>query len=182
MTMMSGKVCLVTGGTSGIGRETAARLAEFGATVVVVGRDAERGRAAVTEIRHRAPGAEVDLLTADMSSLAEVRRLAVEVLEKYDRLDVLDNNARGKPAQWLSDLFGPADEVIEQEDLLRGLSMGFESQFPGSLPHDGTQPRTRPGGASPGGGQARRLPRRIERSAVADEDADAVGDRALRPV
>ncbi|MFJ8579482.1 SDR family oxidoreductase [Micromonospora sp. NPDC093277] len=93
MTMMSGKVCLVTGGTSGIGRETAARLAEFGATVVVVGRDAERGRAAVTEIRHRAPGTEVDLLTADMSSLAEVRRLAAAVLEKYDRLDVLDNNA-----------------------------------------------------------------------------------------
>lgn len=93
MTTMSGKVCLVTGGTSGIGRETAARLAELGATVVVVGRDAERGRAAVKEIRHRAPGAEVDLLSADMSSLAEVRRLAAEVLEKYHRLDVLDNNA-----------------------------------------------------------------------------------------
>ncbi|MEV8510870.1 SDR family NAD(P)-dependent oxidoreductase [Dactylosporangium sp. NPDC051484] len=61
--------------------------------MVVVGRDAERGRAAVREIRHRAPGAEVDLLTADMSSLAEVRRLAAEVLEKYHRLDVLDNNA-----------------------------------------------------------------------------------------
>ena len=93
MTTMSGKVCLVTGGTSGIGRETAGRLAELGATVVVVGRDAERGRAAVKEIRHRAPSAEVDLLTADMSSLAEVRRLAAEVLEKYHRLDVLDNNA-----------------------------------------------------------------------------------------
>ncbi|GLY23398.1 SDR family oxidoreductase [Micromonospora sp. NBRC 101691] len=93
MTTMSGKVCLVTGGTSGIGRETAARLAELGATVVIVGRDAERGRAAVEEIRHRAPSAEVDLLTADMSSLAEVRRLAAEVLEKYHRLDVLDNNA-----------------------------------------------------------------------------------------
>ena len=61
--------------------------------MVVVGRDAERGRAAVKEIRHRAPSAEVDLLTADMSSLAEVRRLAAEVLEKYHRLDVLDNNA-----------------------------------------------------------------------------------------
>ena len=47
---MSGKVCLVTGGTSGIGRETAVRLAELGATVVVVGRDAERGRAAVKEM------------------------------------------------------------------------------------------------------------------------------------
>ncbi|WP_426503655.1 SDR family oxidoreductase [Dactylosporangium sp. McL0621] len=93
MTTMRGKVCLVTGGTSGIGRETAARLAELGATVIIVGRDPERGRAAVKEIRHRAPGAEVDLLTADMSSLAEVRRLAAEVLERHDRLDVLDNNA-----------------------------------------------------------------------------------------
>ncbi len=93
MTTMSGKVCLVTGGTSGIGLETAARLAELGATVGIVGRDVERGRAAIKEIRHRAPSAELDLLTADMSSLAEVRRLAAEVLEKYHRLDVLDNNA-----------------------------------------------------------------------------------------
>lgn len=46
MTTMSGKVCLVAGGTSGIGWETATRLAELGTTVVVAGRDAERGRAA----------------------------------------------------------------------------------------------------------------------------------------
>ncbi|WP_432843477.1 SDR family oxidoreductase [Dactylosporangium sp. CA-092794] len=93
MTSMSGKVCLVTGATSGIGRETAARLAELGATVLVAGRDPGRGRAALEEIHARAPGAAADLLTADLSSLAEVRRLAAEVLARHDRLDVLVNNA-----------------------------------------------------------------------------------------
>jgi retinol dehydrogenase 12 len=93
MTTMSGKTCLVTGATSGIGRETAGRLAMLGATVIVVGRDAARGELAGDEIRRRAPGARVETLTADLSSPAQVRRLAGEVLARYDRLDVLVNNA-----------------------------------------------------------------------------------------
>ena len=90
---LSGKTCLVTGGTSGIGRATAVRLAGLGAGLVVVGRDPGRADAVRAEIRRRAPGARVETLTADLSSLAEVRRLAAAVRERCDRLDVLVNNA-----------------------------------------------------------------------------------------
>ncbi len=90
---MSGKTCLVTGATSGIGKETAARLAMLGATVVVVARDTARGEAAGEDIRRRVPLAQVDTVTADLSSMAQVRRLAEQVLTRYNRLDVLVNNA-----------------------------------------------------------------------------------------
>jgi NAD(P)-dependent dehydrogenase (short-subunit alcohol dehydrogenase family) len=93
MTTMSGKTCLVTGSTGGIGQQTALRLAALGATVITVARDRERGAAAAAEIRQRVATARVETLTADLSSLAEVRRLADEVLARHDRLDVLVNNA-----------------------------------------------------------------------------------------
>ncbi len=91
--MMSGTTCLVTGATSGIGQETALRLAMLGAAVIIVGRDTARGEAAGEEIRRRVPLAQVETVTADLSSLAQVRRLAEEVLGRHDRLDVLVNNA-----------------------------------------------------------------------------------------
>src|SRR2546430_5733139 len=90
---MSGKTCLVTGATSGIGKETAAGLAALGATVIIVARDAARGEAAAAEIRGRVPDARVVTFTADLSSLTQVRRLAAEVMSRHERLDVLINNA-----------------------------------------------------------------------------------------
>jgi short-subunit dehydrogenase len=69
---MSGKTCLVTGATSGIGQETALRLAMLGATVIIVARDAARGETAADEIRRRVPLAQVESVTADLSSLAQV--------------------------------------------------------------------------------------------------------------
>jgi len=90
---MSGRTCLVTGGTSGIGQDTALRLAMLGATVIIAGRDAVRTQRAASEVRQRVPLAEVETVTADMSSLAQVRRLAGEVMARHDRLDVLVNNA-----------------------------------------------------------------------------------------
>jgi retinol dehydrogenase-12 len=90
---MSGKTCLVTGATSGIGKETAVRLAMLGATVIVVARDEARVEMASEDIRRRVPLAQVDTVTADLSSMAQVRRLAEEVLARYERLDVLINNA-----------------------------------------------------------------------------------------
>jgi NAD(P)-dependent dehydrogenase (short-subunit alcohol dehydrogenase family) len=89
---MGGKVALVTGGTSGIGKATAMALSAMGADVVVVGRDRERGEGAAAEIRART-GGKVDLALADLSSQAEVRALADEFKRRYDRLDVLVNNA-----------------------------------------------------------------------------------------
>src|SRR4028118_716872 len=89
---MGGKVALVTGGTSGIGKATAMALSAMGADVVAVGRDRERGERAAAEIRAQT-GGRVDLALADLSSQAEVRALAEEFKRRYDRLDVLVNNA-----------------------------------------------------------------------------------------
>lgn len=90
---MSGKVVLITGGTSGIGRAAAVELAGMGAEVVVTGRNEERGREAVEEIKGRSGSGAVSLLLADLSSQAEVRKLAEDFRSGHDRLDVLVNNA-----------------------------------------------------------------------------------------
>jgi retinol dehydrogenase-14 len=91
---MAGRTVLVTGGSSGIGRATALGLAAMGAHVAITGRDRERTDAAAREIR-AAGGGHVDTFVADMSSQAEVRRLAGEVLQGLPRIDVLVNNVGG---------------------------------------------------------------------------------------
>jgi NAD(P)-dependent dehydrogenase (short-subunit alcohol dehydrogenase family) len=93
MAEMDGKTCLITGATSGIGLVTAQTLADRGAHVALVGRDRVRAERLAAAIRQRPGHPEVDALACDLSSLAEVRRLAAEVLEQYPRLDVLYNNA-----------------------------------------------------------------------------------------
>jgi NAD(P)-dependent dehydrogenase (short-subunit alcohol dehydrogenase family) len=70
---MSGSICIVTGANSGIGKETALGLAQIGARVVMVCRNAEKGKAALEEIRRESGSSQVDLLIADMSSQASVR-------------------------------------------------------------------------------------------------------------
>jgi retinol dehydrogenase 12 len=93
MNTMTGKTCLVTGASSGIGKQTALQLAMLGASVIIVARDAARGDAAAGELRGRVPSARIETMTADLSSLAQVRRLAGEVTSRCARLDVLVNNA-----------------------------------------------------------------------------------------
>ena len=92
---MNGKVCLVTGGTNGIGKATAQALAKLGATVVIVGRDAQKTSRVVEEIRAASGSHTVDSLLADLSSQQEVQRLADEFKGKYSQLHVLLNNAGG---------------------------------------------------------------------------------------
>ncbi len=90
---MKDKIVLVTGGTGGIGQQTALGLARLGAHVIVTGRDADRGAAAVAAIRQGSGQAQVDLLLADMAEQRAVRALAEQVQQRYPRLDVLINNA-----------------------------------------------------------------------------------------
>ena len=90
---MKGKVCLVTGATSGIGEVTARALAERGATVVAVGRSREKSAATVGQIRKATGNDAVDFLLADLSLQREVRQLAQDFKDRYPRLDVLVNNA-----------------------------------------------------------------------------------------
>lgn len=92
---MKDKIVLVTGATAGIGKETAKGIAQLGARVVLVGRNRAKGEAAIAEIKQKTGSDKLDLLVADLSSLAEIRRLADEFNQKYDRLDVLINNAGG---------------------------------------------------------------------------------------
>ncbi len=94
---MKGKVCVVTGATSGIGEVAAIDLARRGARVLIVGRSAERCAATLERVRQAAGGdpSMTESFVADLSSQAEVRRLADEIGKRCDRLDILLNNAGG---------------------------------------------------------------------------------------
>lgn len=93
MTSMDGRVCCITGATSGLGRQLAERLAADGATVVLHGRDSGKCDAAVREIREVTGSDDLHAHVADLASLQEVRALARELRERHDRLDVLVGNA-----------------------------------------------------------------------------------------
>ena len=87
------KTILITGATSGIGLEASVTLAKEGHRVVLVGRDPDKTRRTVDEVKQRAGSNEVDSLLCDFSSQTSIRALAEAYCAKYDRLDVLINNA-----------------------------------------------------------------------------------------
>jgi retinol dehydrogenase 12 len=90
---MQGKVVVITGGTSGIGKVAAERLAGMGARVVLVARDQGRGEAVLARLRETAPGVRHTIHYADLSRLAEMKRVAAEIAAAEPRIDVLINNA-----------------------------------------------------------------------------------------
>jgi NAD(P)-dependent dehydrogenase (short-subunit alcohol dehydrogenase family) len=90
---MHGKVVVITGATSGIGRVTAERLAEMGARIVAVARDRVRGEATLARLRERGPGVDHRAHYADLASMAEAKRVAAEIAAAEPRVDVLINNA-----------------------------------------------------------------------------------------
>jgi NAD(P)-dependent dehydrogenase (short-subunit alcohol dehydrogenase family) len=91
---MSERTVVVTGSSGGIGKATALRLAQMGATIAVTGRSQTRTDAAANEIRETT-GTQVHAFTADLSSQVEVRRVAAELLDTLPNIDVLVNNAGG---------------------------------------------------------------------------------------
>lgn len=90
---MAGKVCVITGATAGIGRETALGLAKLGATVVIVARDPQKAARTVDEISRATGNGNVESVRADFASLNSVRAAAADIRTRYDAIQVLVNNA-----------------------------------------------------------------------------------------
>src|SRR5438874_11970896 len=89
---MKGKTVLITGANQGIGKASAVALGKMGAKLILVCRNADKAKAAIADIE-AAGATDVALVIGDMSSQADIRRVASEVKAKHDRLDVLLNNA-----------------------------------------------------------------------------------------
>jgi NAD(P)-dependent dehydrogenase (short-subunit alcohol dehydrogenase family) len=93
MNNMKGKTCIITGATSGIGLEAAARLGALGARLVLVGRNRSKGEVALARLHARVPGVAAEMHYADLSRPDEIVRLADALLDTAARIDVLLNNA-----------------------------------------------------------------------------------------
>ncbi len=112
--LMQGKVCLVTGATAGIGQAAALLLAQQGATIVGVGRNPAKNEISTQMIKEKTGNPAVEYLLADLSSQQEIRALAQQFREKYDRLDVMVNNAGAT--------FGKRQESVERIEMTFALN------------------------------------------------------------
>lgn len=90
---MERKIILITGASDGIGKETAKALAKQGHTILIHGRNKQKTRAVYEEIKAETGNDNIEMFLADFLSLAEVKRLADTIKQKYDHIDVLINNA-----------------------------------------------------------------------------------------
>jgi len=91
--MKTKKTCVVTGANSGIGKALSLALAEYGARVIMVCRDRFRGERAMTEVMEKTGNPNVDLFIIDLSSQTAIRKGVHGLKEKYDKINVLINNA-----------------------------------------------------------------------------------------
>jgi len=89
----SGKNCLITGANTGLGFALAKRFASLGAETIMVCRNQEKGEQSVQDIKKETPGATINLLICDLSSMKSIQGLIKDVKEKYSKLDILYNNA-----------------------------------------------------------------------------------------
>ncbi len=90
---LSGKICCITGGTSGIGKETALELARMGATIILPARNLELAASVKKEIIDKTGNVNIDIMPCDLVSFDSIRSFAKTFLAKYDRLHILVNNA-----------------------------------------------------------------------------------------
>jgi NAD(P)-dependent dehydrogenase (short-subunit alcohol dehydrogenase family) len=90
---MKGKTAVITGGTSGIGEVAAQQLAQMGARIVLIARDKPRAAAVLARLEESAPGVGHKVHYADLTRIAEMKRVAAEIASQEPRIDVLINNA-----------------------------------------------------------------------------------------
>ncbi len=90
---MRNKTCLITGATSGIGKAAALGLAESGCTLILTGRNMKKGGVVINTIKRKIKNQNVEFISADISSIEEVKQLAEKVKSKYEQIDILINNA-----------------------------------------------------------------------------------------
>ena len=107
---MEGKNCIVTGGNSGIGFETALALANFGANVTILSRNQEKAEASVKSIKAKSQNNNVDYILVDLSSQISLKDASNYILKEYDKIDILVNNA----GAWFSKLELTDDGVERQ--------------------------------------------------------------------
>jgi NAD(P)-dependent dehydrogenase (short-subunit alcohol dehydrogenase family) len=88
-----GKIVIVTGANTGLGKETAKQLALNNATVIIAVRNAEKGDLAAKDIKKSAPDAKIEVMKLDLSSLKSIKNFADKFNKKYKKLDILINNA-----------------------------------------------------------------------------------------
>lgn len=128
MNEFAGKVAIVTGGSSGIGRATAEEFARRGANVVIASRHEEGGRDVEASIR--ADGGEVTFLACDVSKEDDVRNLVAQTIEKYGRLDYASNNAAPTPIGKLLPDIEEEDYEYMVEPVLRGVFLCMKYEIP----------------------------------------------------
>lgn len=138
MTDMTGKVAVVTGGTSGIGLATALQFANNGAQVAIAGRNVERGEAALAELK--ATGADTIFVPTDVSKASDVENLINTVVSTFGHLDYAFNNAAAPPA---SSGMGPLINLTEEQwdttlDVnLKGIWLCMKYQIPVMMENGG---------------------------------------------
>ncbi|MFQ5884698.1 MAG: SDR family oxidoreductase [Thermoplasmata archaeon] len=116
---MKSKTCMITGANSGIGYILARELARMNAHIVMVCRSKERGEAARKKIINQTKNQSVDLLIADLSSMKQVRKLADDFKNRYERLHVLINNA----AIW------PTERMVTVDGLEMQFAVNYLAHF-----------------------------------------------------
>jgi len=117
---MKEKNIVITGGTDGMGKATAIRLAEMGARLLLVGRNRDKGDAAVAEIVRTSSSQAVSFFPADLSLLLEMRRTAKHIRGTFDRLDVLVHGAGGS---------FPEQRTLTDEGLERSFAVQYLARF-----------------------------------------------------